>query len=288
MYRSALALSLSLFLLSGCATLIQNSSGFDSTESENAAVSELSVAENIRSGDESARSNDYNSAQIKYALAVEQEPDNTEALYKLAFVHKLRESLDVAESLLHHLLSIDPGHQQAGLLLANVFLQLEKFDDAESVYKKIIVDNFRSAEAHNGLGVISDLRADHVEAQQYFSLALSIEPRSAKYSNNLGYSLYLEGKYNEAESNFQYALNHDSNYSRAWSNLALLYSRTDRLVEADAAFRKIVSDHQAANNLGYLGFIDGDRQAALDHLTRAIEISPSYYDRANQNLKLIR
>lgn len=285
MFRSILVVSLSLILFSGCATLNQKNGA---TDLDAAPEPALSLVEVIKRGDEAARSSDYDAAQLNYALAVERDANNVEALYKLAFIHKIKDSLDVAEPLLHHLLSIDSDNEQAQLLLADIFLQMKKHDSAESVYKKILLVSVQSAEALNGLGVISDLRADHVVAQDYFSLALDIKPRSAKLTNNLGFSFYLEGKYVQAENSFHDALGHDSGYARAWANLALLYSRTGRRSEAEAAFRKIVSDHQAANNLGYLGIIEGDRQAAIEHLTRAIDISPVYYDRANQNLKLIQ
>lgn len=246
-----------------------------------------SLSELLELGDASARSGDFDNARLNYALAVKSNPDNTEALYKLAFVHNSTDSHKVAKSLLRHLLSLDPTNEAASFLLASTLLKTEELSDAAEVYHRILGQNNNAHEAWNGLGVIFDLRAEHDSAQEFFSNALLINPTSPKYLNNLGYSLYLSGLFSDAEYKFNEALRYDNKYERAWSNLALLYSRVERYQDADAAFRKIVKEHQAANNIGYLSVIDGNDAIAREQLTRAIEVAPAYYDLANRNIRLI-
>lgn len=267
---------------SGCATLAAVSA--PSTEAEQVArTSEELVAD----GDNAFKGGDLDDAQLNYALALEKDRENVVLTYKLALVHKYKESFKVAEKLLRHAVSIDNQHEPSLILLGQLMAQLDRFDEAESVFQEILEVNAYSLDALNGLGVLHDMRGLHDTAQGYFNLAIGLEPRSAKLTNNLGYSYYLAGNYLEAEARFLDSVNFDSNYDRAWSNLALMYSKMGRLKAADAAFRKIVPEHKAANNIGYIGLLQGDATLAQEQFNRAIDISPDYYEMANRNLQLI-
>lgn len=281
--RTALGITIILLLVAGCAT---TGTGNQTLEADQAETPK-SIEEMLELGDGAARAGDLDTAQLNYALAVQEDPNHKEAVYKLAFVHRALGSLGVAESLLRHLHALDPQSEVVLLLLGATLLEAEDLAGAEAAFQETLQVNNIAHEAFNGLGVMFDLRAEHARAQDHFSKAIAVKPRNPKYLNNLGYSFYLSGNYIEAERYFNEALRYDSNYERAWANLALLYSRIDRFADADAAFRKIVKEHQAANNLGYIGLIDGNDQIAYKYLNRAIEISPSYYDLANRNMQML-
>ena len=269
-------------LLSGCASI-----GGMKEEATADAQPVATFDELVKKGDDALRANDISGAQINYALAVEKDADNIAVVYKLAAVHKFKESFDVAEKLLRHALTIEPSNERSKVLLAQVLTQLERNDEAEVLYEEILARNERSLEALNGLGVLHDMNGRHKLAQNNFSKALSLDSRSAKLANNLGYSYYLAGDFNEADRLFLEAVKFDSKYDRAWSNLALVYSRAGRLRAADSAFRKIVPEYQAANNIGYIGLLQGDLELAAQQFNRAISTSPIYYETANRNLELL-
>lgn len=279
--RSTLSLVLIIFITTGCASLPDKSS----VESPFDVQTPVTLSEILAEADKALGEGDIDTAQVSYALAVERDPKNVEALYKLGYVHAQKASPTVAVSLLRHALQNDPKHQPSRQLLGLVLLQLERFDEAEKTFNAVLSTDPTAWQSLNGLGVISDLQAEHSVAQEYFEKARVVKPRSAKITNNLGYSYYLAGQYDEAENLFLEAVRFDSDYERAWSNLALVYSRTGQVRDASAAFRKIVSEHQAANNLGYLGLLQGNGDLAKEQLHRAIQISPTYYEVANRNLE---
>ena len=270
--------------LGGCATLPDPVLVDDSIDSPGSL---LSVDELIEEGDTSFQGGDIDSAQVSYALAVERAPENVEALFKLGFVHSEKSSLRVAESVLRHALRQDPKHLASKQTLAMILMRLERLDEADVMFSELIEENPSGWEAFNGLGVVRDMQGRHPEAQEYFLNALALRPRTASISNNLGYSFYMAGDYGNAELHLRKAIQFDTAYERAWSNLALVFSREGRYKDASAAFQKIVRQHQAANNLGYLGLLQGDKSLAREQLNQAIILSPTYYDVATRNLENI-
>lgn len=282
---SSLLILLAVVFNSGCASLTALP-GSNNPEAEEEPVART-FEEYVNDGDAAFKAGDLDDAQLNYALALEKDRESVLVTYKLALVHKFKSSFDVSEKLLRHAISLDNQHEPSLVLLGQLMAQLERFDEAELVFQDILEVNVYSLDALNGLGVINDIRGRHDTAQGYFSMAIGIDSRSAKLTNNLGYSYYLAGNYLEAEAHFLRSVNYDSNYDRAWSNLALMYSKMGRIQAAEAAFRQIVPEHKAANNIGYIGLLQGDTELAQEQFTRAIDISPSYYEMANRNMQLI-
>jgi len=269
-------------LLSGCATMGTTSINDQATEQPVATFEDIVIK-----ADNALRSGDLDGAQINYALAIEKNPESVAVAYKLALVHKHKSSFKVAEKLLRHALTVDNAHEPTKILLGQVLTQLERTSEAKALFNQALIANSNSVAALNGLGILSDMDGLHPEAQQYFLNALSLESRSAKLTNNLGYSYYLAGDFQNAERLFSDAVKFDKEYGRAWSNLALLYTRSGQLRAADAAFRKVIPDHQAANNIGYISYLEGDHELAQQQFSRAIDVAPVYYERANRNLELL-
>ena len=176
-----------------------------------------------------------------------------------------------------------PKHQRVQESLGLLLLKQEKMVQAEAILEKALESKPNSPNVLNGLGIIKDMQAKHKEAQDHFTAALFLEPKSAKINNNLGYSYYLAGDLENAEIFFQQSVQFDPEYVRAWSNLGLTYTRLNRVSDAKAALNKVGSEHQTANNIGYIGLLNNDRELAARELNRAIQIAPAYYDIANAN-----
>lgn len=279
---SIIALAL---LSTGCMNALVR--GDTDTESS-PALPEPTIDALIAEGDKALRTGDIDTAQVNYALAVEKDNTNVDALFKLALVHQEKDSLKVAESLLHHAIAADKRHLASKLLLAKMLVRLSRVEEAKRLFLNVLDTNPKSIDALNGLGVLADMSADHKQAQIHFLDALMLDSRSEKLANNLGFSYYLDGNYQNAEEYFQKSIEYNPDYHKGWSNLALLYSKTERLRAADAAFRKLVSEHQSANNIGYLSLLEGKTDLALAQFSRAIDSAPSYYELANRNLNSLK
>ncbi len=271
-----------LLLLASCASnpsTPTTNSPDQSTTTEQQAFNGL-----VSKGDEALSRRDYDNAQVQYALAIKEQPSNIELLYKLAIVHYEKQSFDVARELLLSIVNKNSEHIGAHEMLGLIALKKENIATAEDhLNNAISLDNNRWR-SQNAMGIVKDLQSKHVEAQQHFKLALRNSPMEAQTENNLGYSYYLDSNYQLAEQHFRKATQLNPNYDKAWANLGLVFTRNKQYEEARYAFSKVVDDHIASNNLGYLSMLQGDEEMARQELARAILIAPTYYPKASENL----
>jgi tetratricopeptide (TPR) repeat protein len=129
------------------------------------------------------------------------------------------------------------SHERGKQLLevGQLILALEQFHVA-------LVDNPRSVDVLNALGVTYDQLARSEISEQYYRRALLIAPSSPQTLNNLGYSYMLQGRRAEAARLFQRAMAIDPTNVAAQANLARLDAgpapgaalQRDRLVAAAA------------------------------------------------------
>jgi tetratricopeptide (TPR) repeat protein len=105
--------------------------------------------------------------------------------------------------------------------------------------------------------------------------------------NNIGYSYYLAGNLQQAASWFTKAIQADANYRAAIKNLALLYARQGWYDRAVDTFAKAVDEPEAYNDAGYIAMRNGDLNKAIELLTKAIRLSPTYYELAYENLEQV-
>ncbi len=130
------------------------------------------------------------------------EPDNTEALQGLAYLHLTTGQLTVAKVMFQRLVYLDQQRVRGQNPLRKV--------DAQS-----------PTIAYNSLGIIADYEGAHEFAAEHFLLALQITKHPYLY-NNLGYSRYLAGNFGAAEWAYKQALALEPGYAPAVRNLALL------------------------------------------------------------------
>lgn len=150
---------------------------------------------------------------------------------------------------------------------------------------EVKVDKLSPYRAYNSMGVISDLKKDYVEALLYYKVALKVQPRSAVVWNNMGYSRYLAGDWRAAEKSFKRAIAYRENYEQVWKNLGLLYTRQERYPEALDTFGRLMEKYQAYNDIGYLCMLEGKHEKAAEFFSKALQLSPSYYEMAKENLE---
>ena len=248
------------------------------------ASSEQAFNSIVTKGDEALSSRAFSDAQVQYALAIKEQPNNIELLYKLAIVHYEKKSFDVARELLRTIIDRDDAHIGAYEMLGLIALKGEDMTLAEKNLEKAIELDSTRWRSQNAMGIVKDMQSIHAEAQQHFQQALRSSPDKAQIENNLGYSHYLDGNFNQAEKHYRNATQFNPNYEKAWANLGLLFVRSKQYENARYAFGKVVDDHIASNNLGFLSMLQGDNEMARQELSRAILLAPTYYPKASENL----
>ncbi len=246
-------------------------------------------------------------ALIYYLKALENSPDDIQLLYQIADLNKRLGKHDFALQMLKRVLNLDPSHTQAlteaGLLYlankqfteASAHLQQATVEDQERLRTLSVqpqdqyrLDNESPLLAYNGLGVTYDLMGKYDEAQSVYQLALATYPGSPILLTNLGYSEYLSGSPQKAVSYFQKAIDASPTYKRAWTNLGLVYTRMGRYNKAFRTLNRVMTDAQAYNDLGYFLMLEKRYEEAELFFERAINLSPRFYEVANENLEDVR
>jgi Flp pilus assembly protein TadD len=280
MKRPGLVLVCVSMLLVGCA----------STPPENPHVlsGEAAVASVIREGDASAQRGDYETAALLYRQALVQHPPSAETWYRLGMALTYLDEPDQAAWAFRNTLAFDPDHAGALERLGLYFTARGPSDDAAAYLQRLLVvdpDNWRG---HNALGVLSDLQADFEGAALHYHAAVELRPDAPLLWNNLGYSRYLAGDYRSAHRHIEAALQLDPDFHAARMNLALVYARQRKYDDALRTMLHAGDDVAAYNDVGYLAFQMGHYARAEAFFVEAIERSPTYNVRANQNLAAVR
>ena len=107
-------------------------------------------------------------------------------------------------------------------------------------------------------------------------------------TNNLGVALLRAGNDTQAVLAFKRALEVGCGDPRVSNNLGLALARLGRREEALEAFQGGRLHTAAWNNLGYVLLTEGKTEEAVEALEKAITADPSYFERAQDNLRRAR
>ncbi|HET6618385.1 MAG TPA: tetratricopeptide repeat protein [Dongiaceae bacterium] len=137
------------------------------------------------------------------------------------------------------------------------------------------------------LGRIHDGDKDWPAAEAAYGKALAAQPNSPVIVNNMGMSLMLQHRYAEAVQTFQRALAIDPTMEMTRANLRIALAWQGQYDEALVGAR--AGDRaDALNNVGYVAMLRGDQGAAQQYFSQALEISPTYHERAARNLETLK
>jgi Flp pilus assembly protein TadD len=212
---------------------------------------------------------------------------NVKALEHIASIHSSDKHPELAVKIYQDILAIDSKNLLANESLGLYFLENGQTGKAKDHLTAAVTNNNSSWKAHNGLGVIADLANNSAEAIAHYRAALAVQPNNPMLLNNLGYSYYLSGNEIKAKHLFNQALVYDNRYNRAIHNLALIEIKNDNFSDAATLFNRIMSVHESYNNIGYICMLNGQYDVAEEYLRRAIDESPVYFPKAQDNLKTL-
>ena len=106
--------------------------------------------------------------------------------------------------------------------------------------------------------------------------------------NNLGLSYALSGNYESAIDAYEQAIVAGSNSPKLYNNLGIAYVQRRRYIEAFNTFKKATDEPRAYNNLGVALLGVGSAKKAVVCFEKAVELSPQYYEKASENLRIAR
>lgn len=227
-------------------------------------------------------------ALFYYVKALQFEPKNIQALEQIAAIHEQNNKPELALRIYRDILEIDANNVVSNETLGLNYLANRNPQQAKQHLNSALAQDGSRWKAHNGLGLIADMNKEYAVAIGHYQKALALNPSNPMLLNNLGYSHYLKDDDKTAKNYFNQALAFDGHYQRAVQNLALIEMKHKQYAAALAIFNRMMKPYESYNNMGYLCMLKGEYELAENYFRQAIEESPKYFPKAQENLNQLQ
>lgn len=168
---------------------------------------------------------------------------------------------------------------------AVAYHQAGRLKEAESLYRQIISNDPRQADAHHLMGVICHQRGQHEEAVRLIKKAISISNQNSMYFNNLGNAYYAIGDVPQAITAYQKALKIKPDDSEIHVNLGNALQKAGASDKAVEHYRHALELKPKDESIWFclanalMGL--GESQRAIDAFGRAIALNPNFAEAYN-------
>ena len=249
---------------------------------------EMTAEEHERKGDLDAQARNYPLAGLHYDKVLKSDPFRNSVRLKLGQVLVQQGLLDQALTQFQDLRTREPKSAPVYEGIGQIYLMQGKLAESEKALIKAIKINPSSWQSHNLLGLLYDQEKRHTDAIAAYHTALTYRPREPSVLNNLGLSYALSGNYESAIDAYEQAIVAGSNSPKLYNNLGIAYVQRRRYIEAFNTFKKATDEPRAYNNLGVALLGVGSAKKAVVCFEKAVELSPQYYEKASENLRIAR
>ena len=220
----------------------------------------------------------YEKAREAYEKAIEINPRSPSNLNNLAGLSLLEGHPDEATKLYEYSISSDPLYIEPYLNIARMLMEINAFKIAEPYVRKILDIEPDNMEAHNILGVITNLTDRSEEAVSHFQNVLKNDANQPAIFSNLGTALRGTGDIRRAIIAFEKAVELNPYYVTALNNLGVLHRETGNIKNAENLFllstELFPENPFPYYNLAELYIETGDYGNALDNLKHYISLVP--------------
>ncbi len=128
-------------------------------------------------------------------------------------------------------------------LRASMYERQKKYDQAETLFKQLLVHDPMNAVTLNYLGyMLADRNIRLDEALGYIKRAVQLDPENGAYLDSLGWAYFRIGNYDLAEANLRRAANKINSDPTVLDHLAEVYQRTGRLKMAAALWERAIEE----------------------------------------------
>jgi tetratricopeptide (TPR) repeat protein len=230
---------------------------------------------------------DLATATRLYRQLVTQEPQHTDALYRLGCIAYTQGRPALARVYLMQAAALQPTAAAIHSALGDVACALGDLATAATEYQRAVQLDPHADDVHIRLGDALQLQGQCEPAVASYQQALRRNPTSTRALTNLGVALQEQGQIEPAIHCFRQALALDPGSLEALLNLGVaLKAQGQCEAAADClqnAIQRAPTSAVAYNNLGMVRHEQGQFEVALQHYRQAIQLRPDYA-KAHSNL----
>ena len=250
-------------------------------------VANLSYEQLIVKADTYRHNDNRSLASLHYRKALDKKPDSLVAAIGLSKILIQEGNLDEAIKILTHALEKNEDKVPALLLMGSIARNRGELSGSKELLTKAYEKAPENPEVLTELAITNDHMGQErlTYAEPLYKKVISLRPHSSAAYNNLGFNYLLQGRNKDAANTFTKALVLAPGNKRAKNNLAAAYLLNKQTDKALKLFKDTVGLAAAYNNLGYILMTRGDWQQAEKAFKKALQLNPSFYVRAQENLE---
>ena len=140
----------------------------------------------LRQGKRDFEKSDYPHARAQFEKAIQNDPEQAEALYYLGRCYEEEKNFDQALSRYRQVVALDPRHREARGRLAENYYQAGLDPLAIREYQLLLLENPEDSQALFRLGNLAYRQDKYPAAAAYFQRVLQLNPEEARAYFNLG------------------------------------------------------------------------------------------------------
>ena len=173
------------------------------------------------------------------------------------------------------------GNTEAELLLAKIYLDQNKSEEATGIYTKLC-GSINSHDCWNEMGIVYLAAEKYEKAQDCFLRAVSVREKSAGTYSNLAVAYFAQNKRKEAATFYKKAMEM-ARYNPIYQvNYGVFLIGIKKYTQAKFLLQKVVLQNEgmffAELYLGVAHYHKKEYSSALLHINKGVEINPTYYD----------
>jgi tetratricopeptide (TPR) repeat protein len=177
------------------------------------------------------------------------------------------------------------------LLLAQVYIEQERYSDAVSECQEALRINPDNLEALNFQGIALRRSGRVDEAIERYLTVIAKKPGHSQALYNLGIAYSKNGALDKAEESYRRAIETRPRFAEALSNLGELYLRLNRDGEAESVLRRALAANAlyplAYTNLAEVEFRKKNYEKALELVEKALAFDPQQPGAHNMRGKIL-
>ncbi len=184
---------------------------------------------------------DYKEGEIQLKEALKDDEHSAYLLMKLSQVLLEQGKGEEALGFAQKAAITNPGDMDAKKLLAGIYSQLQRFQQAISQYREILEGDPKNTEARLQLATLFIRLKDFDSALRHLSILIKDNPELLIAHYYVGRINLERDEYSSAEKAFLRALEINPEFLPALFDLAVLYDKTDKLDQAIECYKRILA-----------------------------------------------
>jgi tetratricopeptide (TPR) repeat protein len=173
-------------------------------------------------------------------------PEDRETYLSLANIEARMKRWKEAEDDVNKALQLSSKDEERnyGLFIqASIMERQKKYDQAESIFRRLLDRDPNNAMVLNYLGyMLADRGTKLEESLTLLKKAIQLDPQNGAYLDSIGWAYFRSGQYDLAEENLRRAIDRTGNDPTVHDHLGDVYARTGRLKLAAAQWERAMDE----------------------------------------------